>query len=350
MKRAIELARHGLGRTAPNPPVGAVIVKDGRIIGEGFHPQAGLPHAEIHALQAATENPRGATLYVTLEPCCHTGRTPPCTEALIQAGLARVVIGAGDPHPMVSGNGAARLRQAGIAVEEGVCGQEVEELIRWYAHWTRHKRAYALVKAAITMDGRIAAFGGDSRWISSEVSRALVHARRNEVDAVLVGAGTVLRDDPQLTCRIPGGRDPIRVILDRDLLLSSKAKCLGPKCIVLTAQDPDSRPELSMGGTRIIPMKRNESGRISWREILELLGGLGFHAVMIEGGKGIYSSIIQAGLFDRFDLFMAPKLLGGGIPLLDLGALQNMDQALPLRINSARLMGGDLFIEAYPEG
>ncbi|HQP30528.1 MAG TPA: bifunctional diaminohydroxyphosphoribosylaminopyrimidine deaminase/5-amino-6-(5-phosphoribosylamino)uracil reductase RibD, partial [Deltaproteobacteria bacterium] len=214
MLQALEQARKGLGRTAPNPPVGAVIVKAGRIIGEGFHPAAGQPHAEIFALKSCKEDPKGATLYVTLEPCRHFGKTPPCTRAIIAAGLRRVVIATRDPNPIMAGKGRQELVDAGIEVVSGVCEDEARDLIRWYTHWMMHKRPFVMVKAAVTLDGRIAAAGGDSKWISSEASRKKVHVWRNEFDAVLVGIGTVIKDDPLLTCRIEGGRDPLRVIID----------------------------------------------------------------------------------------------------------------------------------------
>lgn len=350
MTQAIAQARQGLGRTAPNPPVGAVIVKDGRVIGAGYHSQAGQPHAEIMALRSCREDPRGGALYVTLEPCCHFGKTPPCTDAIIAAGITRVVIGVSDPNPVVAGKGIQCLQTAGIRVETGVKARENADLIRWYAHWMATRRPFVLLKAAMTLDGRIAAVGGDSQWISSEASRAQVHAWRNEVDAVLVGIGTVLADDPRLTCRMEGGRDPWRVILDRDYVIPEQAQCLGERCILITAADPETRPGILQGGTRVKRLGLDENGGFAWPQVLDYLGSLGLHAVMIEGGGGVYSGILKAGLVDRLRIFLAPKLLGGGMPLIDWGAPTKMAQAYPIRIDAVRMIGGDVLLEARGEG
>lgn len=349
MGQALDLARKGLGRTAPNPPVGAVIVKNDRVIGTGYHPQAGQPHAEVYALQSCTEDPRGATLYVTLEPCCHFGKTPPCTDAVISSGIKRVVIGVSDPNPIVAGKGAMILREAGIMVDVGVCAEAAGELIHWYAHWMTHRRPYVLIKAAMTLDGRIAAASGDSQWISSDESRHLVHIWRNEVDALLVGIGTVLKDDPLLTCRIEGGRDPYRIVLDRDYLIPAQARCLSEKCLVITAADPETRPEILQRGARVHRLESLSQGEFSWTDILTCLGSIGWHAVMIEGGGGIYSSILKHGSVDKLALFLAPKLLGGGIPLIDWGAPERMDQAQPLHIDNVRMIGADVLLEASME-
>ena len=269
MHQALLMARKGLGRTAPNPPVGAVIVKGNRIIGAGYHPAAGQAHAEIYALKACTEVPRGATMYVTLEPCCHFGKTPPCTQAIIAAGITRVVIGVRDPNPVVAGKGMDALVSAGIEVAEGVCRPDSKELIRWYAHWISRRRPFVIVKAAMTLDARIATLSGDSKWISCEASRLKVHAWRNEVDAVLVGIGTVLKDDPQLTCRIVGGRDPVRIILDQDLLIPLHAKCLGGKCIVISGKELSERPDLTQGGTKVVHLGLDAAGALAWTDILD---------------------------------------------------------------------------------
>lgn len=349
MRQAIRLARQGLGRTAPNPPVGALIVKEGRVIGKGFHPQAGMPHAEVYALEHCRQDARGATLYVTLEPCAHFGKTPPCTDAILRAGIARVVIGTLDPNPLVAGKGALLLRQAGVEIEEGVCRSACRELIHSYAHWVEKGEAYPILKAAITLDGRIAADSGDSRWISSEASRRRVHRLRNHMDAVLVGIGTVLQDDPQLTCRVPGGRDPHRVILDRDLQIPSQSRCLGEKCILLTAGDPGRRPDLASSGCRILSLPTGADGRFSWQEILGTLGQLGFHSVLVEGGSGVYSSFLGSDRLQKMVLFLAPRILGGGIPLVNLGRRERVDQARPLRISHVSRSGCDIVMEAYPE-
>lgn len=349
MQLALEQARIGLGRTAPNPPVGAVIVKDSRVIGMGFHPAAGQPHAEIFALKSCKEDPKGATLYVTLEPCCHYGKTPPCTKAIIEAGLKRVVIATLDPNPKVAGKGRQELMNAGIEVVSGVCEDEARDLIRWYTHWMTHRRPFVMVKAATTLDGRIAAAGGDSKWISSEDSRFRVHQWRNEFDAVLVGIGTVLKDDPLLTCRIEGGRDPIRVIIDPELQIPAQALCLGERCMVLCAVKPEKRPDLAASGTKIVHLDVKTQGTLDWTAVLDHLGSLGLHSLMVEGGGGIYSSLLQTDLVDELRIFLAPKLLGGGIPLIDWGKPQRIDQSLKLVFDKVEMTGGDVLITAHRE-
>ena len=350
MRQALALARKGLGRTAPNPPVGAVLVKGGRVIGEGFHPQAGKPHAEVCALDACMEDPAGATLYVTLEPCCHFGKTPPCTEAIVITGIKRVVIGALDPNPIMAGKGVQCLKKAGIEVVSGIEEDMARELITWYAHWMEKGRPYVIVKAAMTLDGRIAAASGESKWISSEESRKRVHELRNEVDAVLVGIGTVLKDNPRLTCRIPGGRDPYRVILDPDLIIPAHAQCLGEKCIIITADDQGKRPIIGETGTRVVRLVPNGQGLFAWPEIWKYLGELGLHAVMVEGGGGIYASLLQSGAFEHLLIFLAPKILGGGIPFLDWDAPEKIDQAVLLVVTKAEMIGGDVLVEARRRG
>jgi diaminohydroxyphosphoribosylaminopyrimidine deaminase / 5-amino-6-(5-phosphoribosylamino)uracil reductase len=349
MKRAVALAAKGMGRTAPNPPVGAVVVKDGVIVGEGFHPRAGQPHAEVFALDAAGERARGATLYVTLEPCSHYGRTPPCTKAVIGAGITRVVVGSMDPNPMVAGSGIRILRENGIKVKVGVARRETGRLIRWYTHWMERKRPFVIAKAAMTLDGRIASPTGDSKWISSEESRAYVHALRNHVDAILVGIGTVLADDPRLTCRLPGGRNPLRVVIDPNFLISDAAQCLGERSIIFTAEDPDARPGVARSGARVVRLARDADGRFSWEEILNHLGSLGLHSVLVEGGGSILSSLIRSRLVDELLIFAAPRILGGGLPLVAFPAPDTIAMAMPLVISEARVIGGDVLIRARLE-
>jgi diaminohydroxyphosphoribosylaminopyrimidine deaminase/5-amino-6-(5-phosphoribosylamino)uracil reductase len=348
MKEAIALARQGLGRTAPNPPVGAVVVKDGKIAGRGFHPKAGMPHAEVYALEEAGGQARGATLYVTLEPCDHFGRTPPCTRAVIDAGISRVAVGCVDPNPAVSGRGIARLRESGIEVTAGVCEDEAKGLIAWYAHWLEKKQPFVILKAAMTLDGRIAASSGDSKWISSEESRALVHELRNRIDGLLVGIGTVMKDDPLLTCRLEGGRNPRRIILDPAFQIDAQSQCLGEGTILFTASDND-RPEISGTGMEIVRMESDAAGLLPWDRVLGRLGSMGMHAVMVEGGSGVFTSLLRSGCVDEFMLFVAPRILGGGIPLVDLGPTESIAQALKVVITDTRQIGTDVLIEAVPE-
>jgi diaminohydroxyphosphoribosylaminopyrimidine deaminase/5-amino-6-(5-phosphoribosylamino)uracil reductase len=250
MRKAIELAQQGLGRTAPNPAVGAVLVRDGNVVGEGFHPAAGQPHAEIFALRAAADNAKGADLYVTLEPCCHQGRTGPCADAIIEAGVSRVFVGTQDPNPLVSGKGIERLLGAGIEVVTDVLNHECRQLIAPFAKHVTTGLPHVVLKSAMTLDGQTATLSGDSKWISCEASRNLVHQLRNQVDAIIVGSGTVIADNPRLTTRlIEGGRDPVRVVMDGRLQTSPDAlvytQSSAAQTILVTSEkhaDEDLRP------------------------------------------------------------------------------------------------------------
>lgn len=349
MRRAVMLALKGLGRTAPNPPVGAVVIKDGRIIGEGFHPKAGLPHAEVFALNAAGDDARGATLYVTLEPCSHYGKTPPCTKAILEAGIGRVVVGSIDPNPIVAGRGIRALREQGVKVTVGIGKKDTDKLIAWYAPWMEKKRPFVIAKAAMTLDGKIAAPSGDSKWISSDASRLLVHELRNHVDAILVGIGTVCRDDPQLTCRIKGGHDPLRVIIDPEYIVPESSQCLGSCAVVFTAADPQSRPGIIESGTKVVRLPKGPDGHLSWEDVLNTLGEMGLHSVLVEGGSSILSSLIQSRLFDDLLVFIAPKLLGGGVPLVSWKPPDTIAESLSLVISEVRTIGSDVLIRANLE-
>lgn len=349
MMRAVTLARKGLGRTAPNPPVGAVVVRDSRIIGEGFHPRAGEPHAEVLALRQAGAAARSATLYVTLEPCSHYGRTPPCVDAILEAGIARVVVGSLDPNPVVAGRGIRTLRGQGVKVEVGAARKQTAELIAWYAFWMRHRRPYLIVKAAMTLDGRIAALSGDSKWISSEESRTYVHELRDRADGVLVGIGTVEQDDPLLTCRLRGGRDPYRIVIDPAYVIPPAARCLGERAVIFTAGEPQSRPEVLKTGSRVVRLPADKSGLFSWKDVLHELGSMGLHAVVAEGGSSILSSLIRSRMADELLIFIAPKLLGGGVPLVAWDPPDTVAGAVPLVVSGARIIGGDVLVSARLE-
>ncbi len=350
MQQALIEARKGLGRTAPNPAVGAVIVDDGRVVGRGFHPRAGMPHAEIYALKDAGEASRGATIYVTLEPCSHHGKTPPCADALIAAGVSRVVVGTLDPNPLVAGNGIRKLEAAGITVTVGVEEEACRDLIRWYTHWMETGRPYVIIKAAQTLDGRIATASGDSKWISSEDSRRFVHELRDRVDGILVGSKTVLADDPRLTCRIENGRDPLRIVVDRNLEISAAAGVLGEKCIIFTARDPQSRPDLLATETAMVRLDLDSAGHLSWDAMLAELGRRGLHSLVVEGGSGIISDLLQKGRADELLIFVAAKLLGGGKGLVEWGSPEKIADSMRFIIRDVALIGGDIKIEMVPEG
>lgn len=352
MRLALEQARKALGRTSPNPPVGAVVVREGEVVGRGHHERAGGPHAETQALQEAGEAARGADLYVTLEPCDHEGRTPPCAPAVVAAGIRRVFIGTIDPNPKVSGRGIERLRAGGLEVETGVLGEEARELIEPWEKYIRTRTPFVIAKAAATLDGRIATRTGASRWITGEEARAEVHALRSICDAVLVGARTVRADDPALTARIPGGRDPLRVILDSRLEISPEARVFSQPGRTLVACTPQAEgngaARLAEAGAEILACRATSEGRIDIDDLLVRLGAKGIVSVLVEGGAEVFSSFLAAGRVDRLLLYLAPKIFGEGPswtrgPVADLPA-----EALGFGLRSFRQVGEDLRIELGP--
>jgi diaminohydroxyphosphoribosylaminopyrimidine deaminase/5-amino-6-(5-phosphoribosylamino)uracil reductase len=332
MRRALALAERGRGTTAPNPVVGAVIVRGGRIAAEGFHRRAGEAHAEVNALAALRGAPRGITLYVTLEPCSHTGRTGPCTDAILAARPARVVVGCRDPNPIVDGRGIARLRRAGVRVEVGCLQDECRAAIAAYAIWVRERRPLVTLKAAATLDGFIADRAPRGRrapvWISGPDARRAAHELRAAHDAILVGAGTLRADDPHLTVRLPGRRGhrrPLRVVLAGRRGLPRGAQALDGAAPTLIFQDP--------------------RGRVSLVPALEVLAARGIQSLLVEGGCAIHGAFIGAGLVDRVALFLAPKLVGGGVSLASGGDLP-LARALRLGPIAVRPVGPDLLLTA----
>jgi diaminohydroxyphosphoribosylaminopyrimidine deaminase/5-amino-6-(5-phosphoribosylamino)uracil reductase len=354
MQRALDLAAKALGRTSPNPAVGAVIVRNGRVIGEGFHRRAGLPHAEIAALRRVNGSARGATLYVNLEPCSHYGRTPPCADALVTAGLKRVVIGMVDPNPLVRGRGLRRLRRAGIEVKTGVLKDKCERLNEDFAVLIRTGRPLVTLKLAASLDGRIATASGDSKWISGELSRRLVHELRNRVDAVLVGAETVRADDPQLTCRVRGGRDPLRVILDGRLTISPAARVCTQRStartlVVTAAENGQSKKRgvLERQGVEVLCLP-GERGRVRLRPLLEELGKRGIKHVLIEGGGQVAAAALREGVVDKVLFFYGPKLLGSESRAM-IGSLgiDRVAAGFTLHTIEPYRLGDDMLVSAY---
>lgn len=317
MQRALDLARQGVGRTRPNPAVGAVIVREGQVVGEGFHPAAGEPHAEIFALRQAGELARGADLYVTLEPCSHQGRTGPCAEAVVAAGIGRLFIGTLDPNPKVCGRGRARIEAAGIPVVVGLLEEECRRLIAPFAKHVVTGLPYLILKSAITLDGFTATATGDSQWITNPSSRLQVHHLRDQVDGILVGIGTVLADNPQLTTRLPeGGRNPLRIVVDSTLKIPEDAALLNgssaPPLIVTTARAPQKRIDaLSALGVEILTIPEGEGG-VDLAAMMAELGRRGLQSILLEGGAHLNGAALRVGLVDRVMVFIAPKLLGGG--------------------------------------
>ncbi|HXG52865.1 MAG TPA: bifunctional diaminohydroxyphosphoribosylaminopyrimidine deaminase/5-amino-6-(5-phosphoribosylamino)uracil reductase RibD [candidate division Zixibacteria bacterium] len=353
MERACRLAEKGAGRTSPNPMVGAVLVKGNRVVGAGYHARAGDDHAEIVALKRAGRRARGATLYINLEPCNHYGRTPPCTRALIEAGIKEVVAGMRDPNPLVAGKGFAALRRAGVIVRSGVLEERCRELNEAFVKFITRRRPFVILKLAATLDGRIATVSGDARWITGARARERVHELRNRVDAVLVGAGTVAADDPRLTCRIKGGRDPWRVILDRDLTIPLSARLLRQrhpeKTIVLAGPRPAEAKKraLEATGARVwcCPLS---GGRIRWSAALRRLADRGIVSLLIEGGAATAASALAAGVVDKVLFFYAPKLFGGdGRPMLESLGVRRVAQAVALERLAIRRFGPDFLVSGY---
>jgi diaminohydroxyphosphoribosylaminopyrimidine deaminase/5-amino-6-(5-phosphoribosylamino)uracil reductase len=352
MARALELAARGVGRTFPNPPVGAVFVRGGRIVGEGFHRRAGGPHAEIEALRAAGARAEGAELFVTLEPCAHHGRTPPCVEALLPLGLTRVVVAARDPNPRVRGRSITRLRRAGVPVVVGEGAAQAAELLVGHTSIVTRGRPHVVLKLATTLDGRIAAAGGDARWITSAAARRTAHGLRDVCDGVLVGAGTVRADDPELTCRLRGGRNPVRVVLCGPRLdLPRRARVLGggaPTWIVAPRGAAVARvAALERAGAHVLllPARR---GRVAFADVLRALTTeVGLTTLLVEGGAVVAAAALRARLVDRLVLFVAPTLMGGD-GLAAIGSLGVRRAADALRVHDVRVarVGSDLLLDA----
>lgn len=319
MRRAIELAKKGIGAVNPNPLVGAVIVKDDRVIGEGYHARYGELHAERHALANLTEDASGADMYVTLEPCCHTGKQPPCVEAIVEHGIKHVYVGSDDPNEKVSGKGYEYLRNHGIKVTTHVLKNECDDINRPFFHYITNKTPYVVMKYAMTMDGKIAAYTGESKWITNEVSRQMVQESRNEYVGIMVGIGTVLADDPQLTCRIPGGRNPIRIVCDTHLRIpmdSNIVKTAGavPTVVATANKQQNDNPEkikiLENAGVTVIQVGLVED-KLDLKELMIELGRKNIDSILLEGGGTLNYSALMQDIVSEVHMYVAPKILGG---------------------------------------
>jgi diaminohydroxyphosphoribosylaminopyrimidine deaminase/5-amino-6-(5-phosphoribosylamino)uracil reductase len=355
MRAALRLAKRGLGRTAPNPPVGAVVVRDGVVVGRGFHAAAGQPHAEVVALRDAGQKARGADIYVTLEPCAHRGRTPPCTDAIIDAGIRRAFYAVRDPDPKVAGRGDAKLTEAGVVTH---CGLLAEQATALYEAYFKHRltgRPLGVLKLACTLDGKVATGTGESRWITGERARTHVHRLRDTSDAVLVGVGTVLADDPRLTTRRRGGRDALRVVADSRARTPPRANVVSEesdaRCLVaVTEAAPESRRQaLRRVGAEVAVLPSCPQG-VDLVALWRLLGKRGCLSVLVEGGPELAASAMAAGVIDKLLLFVAPKIIGGNgaRPLFGGQSVQRLADAWQLDIRKVRRFGPDLLIEAYP--
>lgn len=352
MSRAFELARRGLYTTDPNPRVGCVLVRDGAIVGEGWHERAGGPHAEAAALTAAGHAARGATAYVTLEPCNHYGRTPPCSLALIEAGVARVVYTIDDPNPEVAGAGAEKLRGQGIEVQGGLMTAEAEALNPGYLRRRRTGRPFVRVKVAASLDGRTALANGESRWITSKTARTDAQHFRARSSAVLTGIGTILADDPALNVRIDeSNRQPLRVVLDSSLRIAPEARVInrqGAVLVVATRDDPARRGVLERKGVEVV-LVTETAGRPNLPAVLDLLGKRGANEVWVEAGAVLAGAFVRERLFDELIIYLAPALLGPEArPLLQLPALAALEDRQRLRFTECLSVGDDLRITAVP--
>jgi len=353
MGRAIVLARKGIGRTAPNPPVGCVIVQDGEIVGTGWHRKAGTPHAEVHALREAGERARGADVFVTLEPCSHFGKTPPCADALITAGVGRVYAGMVDPNPTVAGKGIERLRVAGIPTFPGLMEPECRRVVGPFVKHVTTGLPLVTVKSALTLDGKTATASGDSQWITGEKARRHVHRLRSENDALMVGVETVIADDPQLTCRLSqGGKDPLRVIVDSRLRTPPDARLFrvhstAPTLIATIAQDEERLAAFRAMGAEVLTC-REEDGRVDLADLLAHLGKRGVQSVLVESGSELAGALLRQGLIDRLILFYGAKLVGGEgrSPFAGIG-VERMSCALRLQEIEVRRFGDDLMVSGY---
>ncbi len=333
--------------------VGAVLVKGRKIVGEGYHTKAGEAHAEIVALREAREEARGATLYLNLEPCTHYGKTPPCAPRVIEAGVKRVIIGMEDPNPLVKGKGVKTLRGAGLEVEVGVLAEECRRLNEAFCKYIVMKLPFVILKAAATLDGKIATRNGDSKWISGEASRRFVHRLRDQVDGVLVGIGTVLRDDPMLTARVRGGRDPYRIVLDNRLDIPEEARVIGDSpsqlIIATTGLAPAEKIEkLEKRGVKILVLDSKE-GKVDLKACLSRLGEIGIMSLLVEGGSRVNGAFLDEGLIDKLFLFLSPRLMGDHQALGIFGGrgVSSLQEASALKEMRTKRVGEDILLEGY---
>ena len=331
MRTAVGLAKKADGMTSPNPLVGAVLVKAGRLVGRGYHKRCGLPHDEVNAIHDAGPAAKGCDLYVTLEPCDHFGRTPPCTGAIIEAGIKRVIIGMKDPNPINNGKGIARLKRAGIKVVTGVLEKEAISINLPYIKYIKKGLPHVTLKMAQSLDGKIATSTGNSKWITSEEARAYVQRLRGKVDAVMVGANTVLKDDPSLLCKIPGAKQPARVIAGGRMSIPTSAKIFrsADKSKVIVAVGPE--------------------GKVDLKGLLKKLGKMGLINILVEGGGELAASLVKMGLVDRYLFFIAPKIIGGrsAVTSVEGEGVKFVKDAVKLKGIKATMVGQDILIEGY---
>ena len=362
MQMALDLAENGRGYTSPNPMVGAVVVKGGRVVGKGYHQAAGTPHAEAHALADAGDAAQGATLYVTLEPCNHTGRTPPCTEKILSSGITRVVAAMQDPNPDVAGGGIDYLRSRGVDVAVGLCADQARRQNEVFVRYIQTKRPFVVLKCAATLDGRIATRTGDARWVTGAAARQYVHTLRHALDAIMVGVDTVIQDDPSLTTRLEDqpavqGKDPMRLILDTRLRIPETSKVLrldsDSDTVIISgpSASESKKARLTGPGVRVVeaPLKDD---RIDLDQLMGQLGAWGLTSLLIEGGSRVIASALAAGIVQKVVFFYAPKILGGddGVPICRGPGPASMDGCIPVKDIQVRRFGDDIMVEGYIDG
>jgi riboflavin biosynthesis protein ribD len=351
MRLAIDLAKRGIGKTSPNPIVGAVIVKDNQIIAKGWHEKYGQAHAEVNALSNCQVSPKGATMYVTLEPCCHWGKQPPCTSKIIESGVSHVVIGSSDPNPQVSGKGVEILKNNGIKVTESVLKRECDELNTVFFHYIKNNIPYVILKYAMTADGKIATYTGASKWITGKKAREQVHRDRNRYSAIMVGVGTVIEDNPMLNCRIEDGNNPLRIICDTNLrtpLNSNVVKTAGeiPTIIATASKDYERWKEYEAQACSLLKIS-NEGDAINLADLMKALGQMKIDSVIVEGGAQLNWSILKASLMNKIQVYVGAKLFGGvnsKTPISGEGiALPN--QSVKMKLSSIRQFDDDCLLE-----
>lgn len=352
MKMALELAQKGMGFTAPNPMVGAVIVKNGRIVGQGYHRKYGELHAEREALAVCTEEPKGASIYVTLEPCCHYGKQPPCVNAILEAGIRRVIIGSSDPNPLVAGKGIRILKDHGIEVTENILKEECDKLNEAFFYYIQNKKPYVVMKYAMTMDGKIAAYTGESKWVTGEAARIHVQEQRLKYTGIMVGVGTVLADDPMLTCRLENSRNPVRIICDSHLRTPLTSKIVRtaetiPTILASSSKDQQKIKNYEELGCQVLYVPE-KNGHIDLNRLMELLGAAKIDSILLEGGGSLNWSALESGIVQKVQTYIAPKLFGGEEAKTPVEGKGFPDPASAVLLKNSEIirLGDDFLIES----
>ena len=356
MRLAIEIAKKGAGKVNPNPMVGAVIVKDERVIGQGYHKYYGGNHAEVNAFENLSDNPEGATIYVTLEPCSHYGKTPPCVDKIIANKISKVVVGTLDPNPLVEGIGIKALKEAGIEVITGVLEEECKKLNEVFMKYILYKRPFVVLKTAMTLDGKIATESGESKWITSDKSRQEVHKLRNKLSAIMVGVNTVIKDNPELTCRLEGGKNPVRIIVDSKLRIPLGSNVVVDnlaQTIVATTEvaDKDKILVLEKLGVKVLIIN-SKNERVDLKSLMIELGKRGIDGILLEGGATLSFSALEENIVDKIQVYIAPKIIGGEKSKTSIGGkgIEKLSDAIMLNNMTVKSVGTDLLIEAYLKG